>query len=99
MIAEIVSNGTLSLPNAMAAVGIYYQQLEVHSYSPRFSPLSVIIGIVPALIVTLFLGIFALYTSKLLIDFKLRHPQVHSMGALRALHTAIVASELTCPIR
>lgn len=58
-----------------------------------------IIGIVPALIVTLFLGIFALYTSKLLIDFKLRHPQVHSMGALRALHTAIVASELTCPIR
>ncbi|KAI0094603.1 amino acid transporter [Irpex rosettiformis] len=57
MVAEIVSNGTLSLPNAMAVVGI-----------------------VPALITTIFLGIFALYTAKLLIDFKLRHPEVHSMG-------------------
>ncbi|KAI0702490.1 amino acid transporter [Cytidiella melzeri] len=57
MIAEIVSNGMLSLPNAMAAVGI-----------------------VPALVITIFLGIFALYTAKVLIDFKLRHPQVHSMG-------------------
>lgn len=25
---------------------------------------------------------FALYTAKLLIDFKLQHPQVHSMGTL-----------------
>ena len=37
-------------------------------------------GIVPALIVTVFLGLFALYTAKLLIDFKLRHPEVHNMG-------------------
>ncbi|KAJ3551374.1 hypothetical protein NM688_g4742 [Phlebia brevispora] len=57
MIAEIVSNGMLSLPNAMAVVGI-----------------------VPALILTVFLGIFALYTAKLLIDFKLNHPDVHNMG-------------------
>ncbi|CAL1705083.1 unnamed protein product [Somion occarium] len=57
MIAEIVSNGMLSLPNAMAAVGI-----------------------VPALILTIFLGIFGLFTAKLLIDFKLNHPGVHSMG-------------------
>ncbi|KAI0785986.1 amino acid transporter [Abortiporus biennis] len=57
MIAEIVSNGMLSLPNAMAAVGI-----------------------VPALILIIFLGVFALYTAKLLIDFKLNHPDVHSMG-------------------
>ncbi|EKM60924.1 uncharacterized protein PHACADRAFT_156049 [Phanerochaete carnosa HHB-10118-sp] len=57
MISEIVSNGMLSLPNAMAAVGI-----------------------VPALILTIFLGIFGLFTAKLLIDFKLNHPGVHSMG-------------------
>ncbi|KAK7693722.1 hypothetical protein QCA50_003294 [Cerrena zonata] len=57
MIAEIVSNGMLSLPNAIAAVGI-----------------------VPALILTIFLGIFGLFTAKLLIDFKLNHPDVHSMG-------------------
>ncbi|KAI8995478.1 amino acid transporter [Trametes punicea] len=57
MIAEIVSNGMLTLPNAMAVVGI-----------------------VPSLILTIFLGIFALYTAKLLIDFKLNHPQVHNMG-------------------
>jgi len=57
MIAEIVSNGMLSLPNAMAVVGI-----------------------VPALILTIFLGVFGLFTAKLLIDFKLNHPEVHSMG-------------------
>ncbi|KAI0778022.1 transmembrane amino acid transporter protein-domain-containing protein [Trametes elegans] len=57
MIAEIVSNGMLTLPNAMAVVGI-----------------------VPSLILTIFLGVFALYTAKLLIDFKLNHPEVHNMG-------------------
>ncbi|CDO72388.1 hypothetical protein BN946_scf184977.g87 [Trametes cinnabarina] len=57
MIAEIVSNGMLTLPNAMAVVGI-----------------------VPSLILTIFLGVFALYTAKLLIDFKLNHPDVHNMG-------------------
>ncbi|ESK98400.1 amino acid transporter [Moniliophthora roreri MCA 2997] len=57
MIAEIVSNGMLSLPSALAVVGI-----------------------VPALILIVFLGIFGLYTAKLLIDFKLNHPSVHNMG-------------------
>ncbi|KAH9946829.1 amino acid transporter [Amylocystis lapponica] len=57
MIAEIVSNGMLSLPNAMAVVGI-----------------------VPSLILTIFLGMFGLFTAKLLIDFKLNHPDVHNMG-------------------
>ncbi|EIW86487.1 hypothetical protein CONPUDRAFT_86456 [Coniophora puteana RWD-64-598 SS2] len=57
MIAEIVSNGMLSLPSTLA-----------------------IVGIVPAVIVQTFLGIFALYTAKLLIDFKLNHPEVHNMG-------------------
>ena len=37
-------------------------------------------GIVPSLILTIFLGVFALYTAKLLIDFKLNHPEVHNMG-------------------
>ncbi|KAJ7102194.1 amino acid transporter [Mycena belliarum] len=57
MIAEIVSNGMLSLPSALAVVGI-----------------------VPAVILIMFFGIFALYTAKLLIDFKLNHPGVHNMG-------------------
>ncbi|KAF8845266.1 hypothetical protein BDN67DRAFT_987000 [Paxillus ammoniavirescens] len=57
MIAEIVSNGMLSLPSALAVVGI-----------------------VPALILIVFLGAFGLFTAKLLIDFKLNHPDVHTMG-------------------
>ncbi|KAJ7597241.1 transmembrane amino acid transporter protein-domain-containing protein [Mycena floridula] len=57
MIAEIVSNGMLSLPSALA-----------------------VIGIAPALILIVFLGIFGLFTAKLLIDFKLNHPSVHNMG-------------------
>ncbi|KAJ7211091.1 transmembrane amino acid transporter protein-domain-containing protein [Mycena rebaudengoi] len=57
MIAEIVSNGSLSLPSALAVVGI-----------------------VPGVILIVFLGVFALYTAKLLIDFKINHPSVHNMG-------------------
>ncbi|ORY01836.1 transmembrane amino acid transporter [Clohesyomyces aquaticus] len=57
MIAEIVSNGMLSLPSSLAVVGI-----------------------VPGLILIVFLGVFATYTSYLLVQFKLRHPEVHSMG-------------------
>lgn len=52
MIAEIVSNGMLSLPSSLAVVGI-----------------------VPGVIILLFLGIFATFTSWLLVQFKLRHPQ------------------------
>lgn len=57
MIAEIVSNGMLSLPSSLAAVGM-----------------------VPGLIIIVFLGVFATYTSWLLVQFKLRHPEVHNMG-------------------
>ncbi|THH21467.1 hypothetical protein EW146_g75 [Bondarzewia mesenterica] len=57
MISEIVSNGMLSLPNAVAVVGL-----------------------VPSILLTVFLGIFALFTAKLLIDFKSNHPDVHNMG-------------------
>lgn len=37
-----------------------------------------VVGLVPGIIVTVFCGIFALYTALLLIDFKLNHPEVHS---------------------
>jgi amino acid permease len=37
-------------------------------------------GIVPGVIIIIFMGAFALYTAKLLIDFKLNHPTVHNMG-------------------
>lgn len=37
-------------------------------------------GIIPGVILIVFLGIFGLYTAKLLIDFKLNHPEVHNMG-------------------
>ncbi|KID97049.1 amino acid transporter, partial [Metarhizium majus ARSEF 297] len=57
MIAEIVSNGMLSLPSSLAVVGM-----------------------VPGLIIIVFLGVFATYTSWLLVEFKLRHPEVHTMG-------------------
>nr|OQO27655.1 hypothetical protein B0A51_04423 [Rachicladosporium sp. CCFEE 5018] len=57
MIAEIVSNGMLSLPSSLAVVGL-----------------------VPGLILIVFLGVFATYTSWLLVKFKLRHPEVHTMG-------------------
>ncbi|OAG38841.1 hypothetical protein AYO21_06872 [Fonsecaea monophora] len=57
MIAEIVSNGMLSLPAATAVVGI-----------------------VPGVVLIIFLGVFALYTSLVLIDFKINHPEVHNMG-------------------
>ncbi|KAI0183097.1 transmembrane amino acid transporter [Xylaria flabelliformis] len=57
MITEIVSNGMLSLPSSLAAVGV-----------------------VPGVIVIVFLGVFATYTAWVLIQFKLRHPEVHNMG-------------------
>ncbi|KAG8534108.1 uncharacterized protein KY384_000952 [Bacidia gigantensis] len=57
MIAEIVSNGMLSLPSSLAVVGL-----------------------VPGIILIVFLGTFALFTSWILIQFKLRHPEVHNMG-------------------
>lgn len=57
MIAEIVSNGMLSLPSSLAVVGL-----------------------APGLILIIFLGAFAAYTSLLLVRFKLNHPAVHNMG-------------------
>ncbi|KHN93820.1 amino acid transporter [Metarhizium album ARSEF 1941] len=39
-----------------------------------------VVGMVPGLIIIIFLGVFATYTSWLLVEFKLRHPEVHTMG-------------------
>lgn len=52
MIAEIVSNGMLSLPSSLAVVGL-----------------------VPGIVLIVFLGVFGLFTSWILIRFKLRHPE------------------------
>ncbi|KAI5204936.1 hypothetical protein AUEXF2481DRAFT_216143 [Aureobasidium subglaciale EXF-2481] len=57
MITEIVTGGTLTLPQAIAVVGL-----------------------VPGTIIIIFCGVWALFTSYLLIDFKLNHPEVHNMG-------------------
>jgi amino acid permease len=52
MIAEIVSNGMLSLPSSLAVVGI-----------------------IPGVVLIVFLGVFGAFTSYLLIEFKLHHPE------------------------
>jgi amino acid permease len=57
MIAETISLGILSLPSAVA-----------------------VLGLVPAIILIVGLGILATYTGYVIGQFKLRYPQVHSMG-------------------
>jgi amino acid permease len=39
-----------------------------------------VVGIVPGVILIVFLGVFATYTSWLLVKFKMNHPEVHTMG-------------------
>lgn len=56
MIAEIVSNGMLSLPSSLAVVGL-----------------------IPGIILIVFLGAFGLFTAWILIQFKLRHPEGESL--------------------
>ncbi|KAJ5231150.1 hypothetical protein N7489_011858 [Penicillium chrysogenum] len=57
MIAENVSVGILSLPSAVATLGM-----------------------VPAAIMILFVSALSWYTGYVIGQFKLRHPEVHSMG-------------------
>ncbi|KAI0205274.1 transmembrane amino acid transporter [Astrocystis sublimbata] len=38
------------------------------------------VGLIPGIVVLVFLGAFATYTAWALIQFKLRHPKVHNMG-------------------
>jgi amino acid permease len=56
MIAEIVSNGMLSLSSAIAVVGL-----------------------IPGVIIIIFLGVWATFTSWVLIQSKLRNPQVRRL--------------------
>lgn len=67
MIAEIVSNGMLSLPSSLAVVGI-----------------------VPGLVIIVFLGIFGLFTAWILIKFKLRHPDGMWYYMLRYHHNVFL---------
>ncbi|KAJ5349290.1 hypothetical protein N7541_007017 [Penicillium brevicompactum] len=57
MIAENVSVGILSLPSAVATLGM-----------------------VPAAIMILFISALSWYTGYVIGQFKLRHPEIHSMG-------------------
>lgn len=63
MIAEIVSNGMLSLPSSLAVVGL-----------------------VPGIILIVFLGSFGLFTSWILIQFKLRHPEGEGHFLVHRMH-------------
>ncbi|GAB7357534.1 hypothetical protein MBLNU459_g0055t2 [Dothideomycetes sp. NU459] len=54
---------------------------EIVTYGTLSLPSSLaVVGIVPGVVLIAFLGIFALYTSLVLIQFKLNHPEVHNMG-------------------
>ena len=54
---------------------------EIVTYGTLSLPSSLaVVGIVPGVILIVFLGVFALYTSLILIKFKLNHPEVHNMG-------------------
>jgi len=56
---------------------------EIVTYGALSLPSSLaVVGIVPGVILIVFLGIFALYTSLILIQFKLNHPEVHNMGRM-----------------
>lgn len=97
MIAEIVSNGMLSLPNAVAVVGEQFVLLLLENFSSTMNGGHVTrVGIVPSVILTVFLGVFGLFTAKLLIDFKGNHPEVHNMGriVIAFLDTVILSSLL-----
>ena len=49
---------------------------EIVTYGTLSLPSSLaVVGIVPGVILIAFLGIFALYTSLVLIQFKLNHPE------------------------
>jgi amino acid permease len=54
---------------------------EIVTYGTLSLPYSLaVVGIVPGIILIVFLGAFALYTALILIKFKINHPEVHNMG-------------------
>ena len=47
-------------------------------------------GLVSSVILIVFIGVFGLFTTKLLIDLKLSYPEVHNMSKeLSSYHTVI----------
>jgi amino acid permease len=49
---------------------------EIVTYGTLSLPSSLAaVGIIPGVILIVFLGVFALYTSLVLVDFKLNHPE------------------------
>ncbi|KAK5171994.1 uncharacterized protein LTR77_003631 [Saxophila tyrrhenica] len=54
---------------------------EIVTYGTLSLPYSLaVVGIVPGVILIVFLGAFALYTALVLVKFKINHPEVHNMG-------------------
>lgn len=57
---------------------------EIVTYGTLALPSSLaVVGIVPGVILIVFLGVFALYTSLILIKFKLNHPEGKSSFSSR----------------
>lgn len=75
MIAENVSVGILSLPSAVATLGMVPYVL-ILEYIP-FPSLTMFIS---AAIMILFISALSWYTGYAIGQFKLRHPHIHSMG-------------------
>lgn len=74
MIAENVSVGILSLPSAVATLGMVPY---VFSW-PLQDPIANLVD--SAAIMILFISALSWYTGYVIGQFKLRHPEVHSMG-------------------
>lgn len=89
MLAEIVSNGMLSLPSSLATVGLVPGVILI-----------VFLGMLDQVIgeqrhmLTGQPGIFATYTSIILVRFKLRHPKVHNMSDAGGILFGPVGREL-----
>ena len=74
MIAETISLGILSLPSALAAIGIVPY---VHPPNGRRSQRLTVLS--SGVILIIGLGIIATYTGYVIGQFKLAYPQVHNM--------------------
>lgn len=89
MIAEIVSNGMLSLPSSLATVGMAPGLILIIFFgtSAVFVTSSILLANDRA-------GVFALYTSWLLVNFKLRHPEIHNMGDAGKILYGVIGREV-----
>jgi hypothetical protein len=74
MVAETVSLGVLSLPAAVAGLGL------VPYVSTRLPCCNTLLILNRAVIILIALGIFATYTGYVIGQFKMRYPQVTNMA-------------------